>query len=49
MWERLLLAVIATLCFYLFLNFGTSSPQSSIFGKNITKAPSFIFNIPIFK
>ena len=48
MWERLLLAAIATLCFYLFLNFGTGNSQPSLFGKTITRAPSLIFNIPIF-
>ena len=47
MWERLLLAAIATLCFYLYLNLGSSNPQPSFFGKSLTKAPNFIFNIPI--
>ncbi len=47
MWEKLILAAVATVCFYLFLHLGGNTPQSKLFGRNLTKAPSFIFNIPI--
>ncbi len=47
MWERLILAAVATFCFYLFLHLGDNTPQSNLFGRNLTKAPNFIFNIPI--
>ena len=46
-WERLILAAVATFCFYLFLQLGDNTPQSNLFGRNLTKAPNFIFNIPI--
>ncbi len=48
MWERLILAAVATFCFYLFLHLGGNAPQSNLIGRNSTKAPNFIFNIPIF-
>ena len=48
MWEKLILAAVATCCFYLFLQLGGNTPESNLFGGNLTKTPSFIFNLPLF-
>ena len=48
MWERLILAGIATFCIYLFLHLGNNSKQPSFIGQSFTQAPHFIFNIPLF-
>jgi hypothetical protein len=47
--ERLVLAVVATLCFYLFFSqVGDNLSQSSFLGKGLSKTPNLIFNIPVF-
>ncbi|MGK7951511.1 MAG: hypothetical protein AB4368_22680 [Xenococcaceae cyanobacterium] len=41
MLERLLLAAIATFCFYLFCQVGNSPSPSPFFGENLVKTPTF--------
>lgn len=48
MWERLILAGIATFCIYLFLHLGNNSKQPGFIGQSFTHTPHFIFNIPLF-
>ena len=48
LWERLVLAVVATFCIYLFLNLGNNSKQPSFIGQSLTEGSHFIFNIPFF-
>ncbi len=48
MLERIILAAIATLCIYLFLQLGTKPTQPTFFGGSFTKTPNFIYNFPLF-
>ena len=48
MWERLVLASVATLCIYLFLNLGNKPTQPNFIGQSLIKTPHVIFNIPLF-
>jgi hypothetical protein len=47
MWERLVLAGIATFCIYLFLHLGNNSTQPKLIGQSLIKPPHFIFNLPL--
>ena len=47
MGERLILAVVATFCIYLFLHLGNSSTKPQFLGQKLTNASHFIFNIPL--
>lgn len=42
MLERLLLAVIATFCFYLFCQVGSTSSPSRFFGENLVETPKLL-------
>jgi hypothetical protein len=46
--ERFLLAAIATLCFYLFLQLGNNTTKPSFLGNGLTQIPNFIYSIPMF-
>ena len=48
MWERLILAGVATFCIYLFLNLGNKPTQPNFIGQNLIKTPPIIFNLPLF-
>jgi hypothetical protein len=47
--ERLLLATVATLCFYFFfLQLGDNLSQPNFFGKGLSRTSNLMFNIPAF-
>ena len=48
MLERIILAAIATLCIYLFLQLGSKQPQSSFLGGSLTKTSNFLYHFPAF-
>jgi hypothetical protein len=48
MLERIILAAIATLCIYLFLQLGTKQPQPTFLGGSLTKTTNFLYSLPVF-
>ena len=48
MWERLVLAGVATFCIYLFLNLSSKPTQPNVVGQNLISTPHVIFNLPLF-
>ena len=48
MLEKFLLAVIATLCFYLFFQMGNTAPKSDSLGNNLVRVSSFFTKNLIF-
>lgn len=47
MWERIILAGIATFCLYLFLNLGSNSTQTGFLRQSLLKTTHLILEIPL--
>lgn len=48
MLERIVLAAIATVCVYLFLNLGENPSQPALVGNRLTQTQNLFNNIPFF-
>jgi len=47
MWERIILAGIATFCIYLFLNLGNNSSQTGFLRQNLLETTHLALDIPL--
>ena len=47
MWERIILAGVATFCIYLFLNAGSKSTQTGFVGQDLLSTTYLVFEIPL--